>query len=291
MTFEQLDFFIAAVESDTFFDAAEKLNTTQSTLSKQIHKLETDLGFLLFDRSRRSATLTPAGKAFYKEAGDLSIHYHDVLRKMSDFKAKAFSGLRIGTLPILTQYGLTGAIHNFIQSHPEISVSLIEAEEQELMAGLNDNTFDFIIARETMIDPALYNFHTIARDRLSVMLPEAHPLACKTSLSLTEIASEPLILVHSYTSIYQLCMELFTHASLTPHVLRTARMESIISAVRFGEGVSLFPEKNFRTFEHAGLVAVPLTDAPELLVGIAYLKKMEKEPIIRPFLDEFLSIL
>ena len=38
MTFEQLEYFIAAVESDTFFDAAETLHTTQSTRSKQIKK-------------------------------------------------------------------------------------------------------------------------------------------------------------------------------------------------------------------------------------------------------------
>lgn len=291
MTFEQLDFFIAAVESDTFFDAAEKLNTTQSTLSKQIHKLETELGFLLFDRSRRSAVLTPAGEAFYEEAVGLSTHYHDVLRKMSGFKASSDAELHIGTLPILTQYGLTGAIHNFIQSHPEILISLTEAEEPELMSGLKNHTFDFIIARETMIDPALYNFFPVAKDRLSVMLPEEHPLAHRDSLALTDIASEPLILMHSYTSIYQLCMELFKNAGMTPHVLRTARMESIISAVRFGEGVSLFPEKNFRTFEHAGLTAVPLTDAPELLVGIAYLKGRKDVVGVYPFLEDFLSIL
>ena len=40
MTFEQLDYFIASVESETFFDAAESMHTTQSTLSKQIRKLE-----------------------------------------------------------------------------------------------------------------------------------------------------------------------------------------------------------------------------------------------------------
>ena len=43
MTFEQIDCFIAAVHADTFFDAAELLHTTQSTLSKQIQKLEKEL--------------------------------------------------------------------------------------------------------------------------------------------------------------------------------------------------------------------------------------------------------
>lgn len=53
MTFEQLDFFITTVQSETFFDAAEKLHTTQSTLSKQMKKLEKELDLTLWDRSRR----------------------------------------------------------------------------------------------------------------------------------------------------------------------------------------------------------------------------------------------
>lgn len=269
MTFEQLDFFIAAVESDTFFEAAEKVNTTQSTLSKQIRKLETELGFSLFDRSMRSATLTPGGKAFYKEALNLSAQYHQTLDNMRSFQSHTPTELRIGALPLLAQYALAEPLLRFTKEHPELSISLSEAEEPELIARLKNRTFDFIIARETMIDPAYYKFMPIAKDRLSVMLPVSHPLAEKNILSLSEIASEPLILMHSYTSIYQLCTMLFKNAGLTPHVARTARMESIISAVRFGEGISLFPEKNFLTFEHAGLVAIPLSDAPELLVGIA----------------------
>lgn len=44
MTFEQLESFLAAVRYDTFFDAAESLHITQSTLSKHIRKLEQDTG-------------------------------------------------------------------------------------------------------------------------------------------------------------------------------------------------------------------------------------------------------
>ena len=61
MTFEQLDYFIAAVQCDTFLDAAETLHISQSALSKQIMKLEKELDIQLWDRSRRSAVLTEAG--------------------------------------------------------------------------------------------------------------------------------------------------------------------------------------------------------------------------------------
>ena len=60
MTFEQLECFIYAVQENTFFDAAEALHITQSSLSKQIKKMEQELGIQLFDRSKRSAVLRQA---------------------------------------------------------------------------------------------------------------------------------------------------------------------------------------------------------------------------------------
>ena len=72
-------------------------------------------------------------------------------------------------------------------------------------------------------------------------------------------------------------------ADIKPQVLRTARVESLISAVQIGEGISLFPESNFRLFRHDGLVAIPLSDAPALQVGIAYKKDRKLFPILREF--------
>lgn len=297
MTFEQLDYFIAAVESDTFFDAAEKMHTTQSTLSKQIKKLEKELHVFLFNRDKRAATLTEAGKIFYKEALSLSSAHQKVLKKMEAFQNPLLSAkptLHIGALPLLTQYNLAAPIHDFIKIHPEFSVSLSEAEEPELMAGLKDGTFDLIFARETMLASSIsntdavsnpYAFFPLAKDCLSVMLPSHHPLAKMTSLSLRDVAEESFLLMHPYTAIYQLCQTLFFSAGITPRILRTARMESIISAVRFGEGISLFPESNFRTFSHEGLVAIPLADAPELVVGMAYKKEQQNNAALLEFVS------
>ena len=85
MTFEQLECFIYAVQENTFFDAAEALHITQSSLSKQIKKMEQELGIQLFDRSKRSAVLTQAGEFFYPEAQKLSLQYQQTIAKMKDF--------------------------------------------------------------------------------------------------------------------------------------------------------------------------------------------------------------
>lgn len=284
MTFEQLDYFITAVESDTFFDAAETLHITQSTLSKQMKKMESELGLTLWDRSRRSARLTPAGEAFYQEAKTLSRQYHKTLIKMQKLQEKVSQELHIGTLPFLAQYNITERIRQFQISHPEIKLKLSEVEEKDLLTGLTNDSFDFVIARKSMISMNDYCFHVIAQDTLCVILPETHPLAKHSVLSIEDIKMENFILMHPYTSIYQLCEKLFTDASIHPNIVRTARVESIINAVQFDEGIGLFPKSNLRLFQHKGIVAIPLSDAPQLEIGIAYKKDKKSLTVIRDFL-------
>lgn len=295
MTMEQIDFFLMAVRCDTFLEAAENLHIAQSTLSKQIQKLEAELNLTLFDRSRRQAVLTPAGELFSQEAAELSRQYHQMLQKMRHFQETERQVLRVGSLPFLTQYHLTSRIRAFTHAHPEIELSLEECEENELMDGLQSGHFDLVIARDSMISPQKYHFAPLAEDRLCVMLPTDHPLAKKPALTIADIAAEPLILMHPYTSIYQLCIQLFEKAEIKPHILRTARLESMISSVEVGEAFSLFAESNFELFRHPGVTAVPLLDAPPLVIGAAYpLKaKTSKKPgqITAPALKSFTSFI
>ncbi len=273
MTFEQLSMFTAAAGSDTFFDAAEQLHTTQSTLSKQIRRLEEELGFALFDRSRRCAFLTPAGEAFLPEADALLSHYQNVMDKMSAYKVNAKQSLSVGTLPILAQYDLMAPLHAFIKENPALAVSVTEAEEPALLEGLETGRFSMILARDSMINQDRFAFYPVIQDRLVVVLAAAHPLASCNTLSPEELSREPLLLMHPYTCIYQLCMSLFAARGLTPHVLRTARQESLLSAIGLQEGIGLLPAENLRVFRHDSLVTVDVPQAPPLWVGIACKKE------------------
>ena len=113
MTFEQLSYFIAIVENDTFFDAACEMNISQSSLSKQIMKLEKELDLTLFDRTTRSATLTQAGEFFYNEAKQLIKHYNLTLENIENFKSLHENKLHIAVLPIQTQYNLNALFNSF----------------------------------------------------------------------------------------------------------------------------------------------------------------------------------
>ena len=65
---------IAVARELNFSRAAESLHIGQSTLSKQIYELESQLGFKLFERNHQTVDLTDAGRAFVEEAREALLH-------------------------------------------------------------------------------------------------------------------------------------------------------------------------------------------------------------------------
>lgn len=285
MTFDQIQYFIAIVEQNTYFDAAEELNISQSALSKQIIKLEKELGVALLDRSRRKASLTPAGETFYQDALVLRRQYESMTGHMKKYQILTGNKneLHVGTLPILTQYGLTVHFRQFTESHPDIHLILDEVEENDLKKGLLSSQYDLIICREQMIaDQSDISSVYLADDELVTVLPVGHPLDDPVSLS--DLADESFILMNRYTSVYQICQELFANVQICPQILRTGRVESIISAVAIGEGVSLLPYSNFKLFHHEHVKTLPLTPQVKLPVVIAGMKKRMNSSIYQEFI-------
>ncbi|MDO4274333.1 MAG: LysR family transcriptional regulator [Eubacteriales bacterium] len=303
MTFEQLEYFIAVVNNDTFFDAADALHISQSSLSKHIIKLEKELGLKLLDRSRRNAVPTETGKIFYHDALNLMQEYRRVLHKMEKYKPNNTKQIRIGTLPILTQCNLTVRFRDFSRLYPEIHLDLDEVEEPELLNGLETGRYDFIITRENLVHTPKYKTYPLMKDELVLVLAQDHPLITPTgskSLSekhtcqnrrvrLTDLADEKFILMNRHTSVYKLCMEQFANAGMKAHIVRNARIESIMSAVSVGEGISLLPKSNFDVFRHENLITLPLSPTISVPVVFARKKGGKMSPSFTTFIQFFIN--
>ena len=284
MTFEQLSYFIAIVENDTFFDAACEMNISQSSLSKQIMKLEKELDLTLFDRTTRSATLTQAGEFFYNEAKQLIEHHKLTLENIQIFKSLHENKLHIAVLPIQTQYNLNALFNSFRKENPDIELQITEVEDDRLIEGISKNEYDLIIARETMFDKSQFTTYQLAKDELIAAISSEHKLSQRDKLTFDDIKNENFILMNPYTSIYQLCINKLKENNIDANIIRTARTESIIGSVAINEGISLLPKSNFEVFHQKNINTISLEPQIALSVVLAKHKKTASNIAIKEFI-------
>lgn len=290
MTINQLTYFIAIVEHENYLDAAEFLHLSQSSLSKSIQRLEDELEVTLFDRSKRSSFLTPEGQSFYEGALNIMEAYHSTLDTMRKVSGKGHDKIRMITLPILSQYGLNSRLREFIEENTDIVLTIDEMEDLPIRQELSEGTCDIAITRKEVLGSGKFPHYPLTTDRLVALLPINHPLSGRGSIGLSELKQDKFILMNRYISIYTLCVQACQNAGFTPEVLRTARIETILSAVRSGEGVSLLMEKSLDVFNHAQTAVIPLEETVTSTVILALPDRINKNPNISRLVKKLLNI-
>ncbi|MGL5578702.1 MAG: LysR family transcriptional regulator, partial [Fusobacteriaceae bacterium] len=187
MNFEQLEYFITLVEEENFLEASEKLYISQSSLSKNIKKMELELDILLFDRSSRKAVLTEAGKEFYFESKKILASYKTTLKNLDKFKA--VESIKIGVLPVFNQYNLNLIFQKFKLDYPSIKLIIEEDEEGNL---IKNESYDFIIARDSINDLFL-GCVKIAEDKLVGVVSGQNILSQNSKIKFEELKNENLL--------------------------------------------------------------------------------------------------
>ncbi|MFD7668503.1 LysR family transcriptional regulator [Streptomyces sp. NPDC059788] len=179
-------YFTAVAEHRNFGRAAEALRITQPSLSRQIRRLEQQLGARLLDRTPRGSRLTEAGEVFLPRAEAL-------LRSA----AQAVAGVRAASAPSRITVGystgviVTPAVRDLRLRHPDAEVHSQFVACTDIRTALLDHQVDALVARAPFPTDRLHV--SVLYDEPRVLLvPVGHRLAGKESVTLDDIADEPL---------------------------------------------------------------------------------------------------
>lgn len=285
MTIEQLQYFYAIYEHKTFSSAALELNITQSALSKQIAKLEQELGVLLFDRSHRQITLTDDGQKLLKDVQAILTQYQLMQEHINELKVQQNNTLKIAMLPIFSQYDFAYKLHLFQEQYPHIQVILDEIEERDLEHKFNNHDYDLYIFRGHP-DPLLHCQHKLLyKDNLVAVVSKLHPLASEEKLSLSKLKDNKLLLPPQYTTITNIALEACHQAGFEPHIIRYGRLETILTAASENDGIALVMKKSLPVFHFHKVKIIPLQ---ENIDGHIYLYFSKHHKAI---VDDFIHIL
>ena len=274
MELRHLRYFVAVAEEENVSRAALKLHVSQPALSRQIRDLEEEVGFSLLQRSARSVRLTEAGRVFLAEARAVLQRADDAVNAARAIATGGSAELHVGYAPSPTVRILPPTLRAFQARLPKVRVRLHDLSTEEMLAGLREGKLQ--VAFMVRPTPAMlrgFNFSDLAREIMCVAVPPKHPLARARSVTVGQVAEEPLVVFSrkEYPEYHELLDTLFASSRKKPRIAEEHdSVASLIAAIEAGCGVAVAPQALACT---AGprLRMVPLSPAPEpLVVGIAW---------------------
>ena len=179
-------YFTAVAEHRHFGRAATDLRIAQPSLSRQVRRLEQQLGARLLDRTPQGTALTEAGEVFLPRARAL-------LRSAAQAAAATRAAAQPSRITIGYTPGLivTPAVRNLRRQHPDADVQTLHLEWNEPRAALLDHRVDAAVTRLPIRTDGLHV--TILYDEPRLLLVSLdHRLAGKESVTLDDIAGEPI---------------------------------------------------------------------------------------------------
>lgn len=142
--------FVSAADTGGFTSAAERVHRTQSAVSMQMKRLETELGKSLFTREGRGVRLTQDGNTLYRFALRL-LALHD--EALAALREPALVGeVRLGAPEDYAAQYLPGALQRFATVHPRITVNVYCDASPVLQERFARNELDVVITTEARPD-------------------------------------------------------------------------------------------------------------------------------------------
>jgi len=240
----QLRCFVAAAEELHFGRAAQRLNMTQSPLSRQIQLLERILDVTLLERTSRNVALTPAGRVFLIEARRI-VRLAESAQLSARRVAKGDAGKVAIGFTAVSGYDLVPQIVAQARAAlPNIDLELREMVTTDQVDALLTGLIDIGFVRPPI---ARQEFDTavMLHEPLVVALPAGDPRAAKSVLEPADFDGQPLIMYARQGAGYfhDMLIRLFDEAGVAPHyVQHVTQIHSMLGLVHAGLAAAIVPE-------------------------------------------------
>ncbi|MCR5187866.1 MAG: LysR family transcriptional regulator [Treponema sp.] len=195
MELRVLKYFLEAARQGNITKAAESLNVTQPTMSRQIKDLEWELGEKLFERTNYAIKLTPAGQLLRERAEDILEMADKTLLDFKALKEDEISGdIAIACAESKNISFLAKCINQLKSTHPKIHFHLYAGDSERVLEKLDKGLFDFAVVVEN-VDLEKYNQLTVhAVDRWGVVMKKDAELAGRDYIEPKDLLGKPIMI-------------------------------------------------------------------------------------------------
>lgn len=280
MEIQQLYYYMELCKQKNFTEAGYACNMTQGALSKQIRKLENELGITLIRRNTRKFELSKEGEIFLSYAKKMTGTYEEMLKNVQKNQE-----IKIGCMPVLAPYHFARLVAYFRKEYPDIKLVIDERIASEIQE--NSDRYDFLILRENMMeDQKKFRFSPLYDDKLCAVLYEKHPLYGRDRLQLKELKDDVFIFPERGSGSYEVFYKSCEKAGFEPKIaFEFPQANTIMSFVSEGVGVTITFSTVYREAKCAGVKMIPLEDELHSVISLFYRKNKPLDYAKKQFLN------
>lgn len=238
-----LTWIVATAEHRSIRRTADTLNVRQSTLSRRIRDIESQLGVVLFERTSSGTYPTTAGKDFFDVSNHIIEEIYIAQSRLGCRENGKIGNLAIGIYTSISTGNMRATLVEYHNRFPEVKLRIVDGQRRHLLSEIMANGIDIAII--TMIDD-LWTDEKLSlwTERMIIALPENHPLGCNPIITNDKLKDENfLVNVRDPGSEFQKFLpSIFTKSTqehITEHDIGLDRLLSLVGA---GFGITLLLE-------------------------------------------------
>lgn len=288
-----LRYFVSIVENGSFRAAAEALNISQPPLTRQIQQLEDIIGTPLLVRRASGVQPTEAGASLATEATNILALVERACTNAGLIGAGQLGRLDVGVFGSAVLDIVPRIVLDFRNRHPDVEVVLHNMDRETQVKALRERRIEIGFNRFFEDHPELI-WQPVVREKMLIAAPSNHPLTAQASVSLQDLAGEPLIFYPRTSGpggFSNYLLRLFHSLNIEPNIVQT--VDDVVAAVSFvssGLGITLGVE-SAQNLRLPGVTYVPLTEGEASAFDLSVIyRASEHSQVLDAFLDSVRTV-
>ncbi len=243
---KQMRYTCAVADHRHFSKAAEACHVTQSTLSAAIQELESQLGVVIFERSKKNVLITPLGERLVQQARIVLGDVEDFV-SLAKSHGEALAGeVRLGVIPTIAPFLLPNLLAELRTQYPKLKLYLKEAMSAQLFHQLQQGQLDLVILAFPYPLPEMETL-SLFKDEFLLCLPPGHQLENTKAIKQSQLRGEKLLLLEEGHCLRDHALEACKLESAdTDVVYQGTSLHTLVQMVANGLGVTLLPDMSVK---------------------------------------------
>jgi DNA-binding transcriptional LysR family regulator len=266
LTLRQVEMIRAVMLTGSIVGAAKHLNVSAPGVSRLVKHAEDSLGVRLFERKGGTFLPAPEARAVFDQINEVYAKMEGLETAIGNLGSGAAGELALAAVPSIAQFILPRAVAAIRRRYPALFIDLNVLKIEEAVDYLLLERGELVAMSYAFEHPSLA-FTELGAGELVAILPEGHPLGQRPSVSVRDLAREPLIGVSATDPYGAIIAGPFREAGLDYRLAIRGRFaQTVVSLVRHGLGVAVIDEFSVAGARMPGLLRLRLEERAPIRV-------------------------